>query len=140
LQDHVFQPYEDVIPYDDFSIRLASKDVPSIKQLLEAVSPAEWRRLHEGLKKWCVPARPALRCACLLHWMRPCSCAAPSGLAGLPACCRRLAALTQAGPGRLIPRRWHPFVWEQDVGGTAYQTTLASLKKRLVQRRAGFVS
>jgi hypothetical protein len=51
-QDHIYQPYDDVVPYEEFSIRLSAQDVPRIKQLLEAVSPAEWRRLHEGLKKW----------------------------------------------------------------------------------------
>jgi hypothetical protein len=62
--------------------------------------------------------------------------------AGWPGTASRLqaAALTQAGGGRRLARRWKPFVWEEDVGGTAYQTTLASLKKRLVQRRAGFFS
>ena len=78
IQDHVFQPYEDILPYVEFSLRLPMSDVRRIRAVLEAVSPEEWQRLHQGLKKW-----------------------------------------------------WRPFVWEPEVGGTAYQYAIASLKKRL---------
>jgi hypothetical protein len=51
-QDHVFQPYDDLLPYDDFSLRLPAADVPRIREVLAAVSEKEWRRLHRGLRKW----------------------------------------------------------------------------------------
>ncbi len=47
----MFQPYEDLLPYDDFSIRLPAADVPRIREVLAAVSDKEWRRLHRGLNK-----------------------------------------------------------------------------------------
>jgi hypothetical protein len=34
IQDHVFQPYESVLPYQDFSIRLAKSDIPKVRHLL----------------------------------------------------------------------------------------------------------
>jgi hypothetical protein len=45
----VFQPYEDLLPYDDFSVRLPAADIPHIRTVLEAVSEAEWSRLHTNL-------------------------------------------------------------------------------------------
>jgi hypothetical protein len=54
-QDHGFQPYEDILPYEQFSIRLPNSDLPRIRELLAAVTPGEWQRLHEGLKKWWRP-------------------------------------------------------------------------------------
>ena len=68
-------------------MRLPAADVPRIRDVLAAIEPAEWRRLHEGLKRW-----------------------------------------------------WQPFVWEQQARGTAYNTTIAALKRRLVQRQAGLAS
>jgi hypothetical protein len=55
LQDHVYQPYEDIIPYADFSIRLPNSDLPRIRELLGGVTPEEWLHLHEGLKRWWRP-------------------------------------------------------------------------------------
>ncbi len=51
-QDHIFQPVEDLLPYEEFSLRLPAADIPRIEAVLQAVSDQEWRRLHEGLAKW----------------------------------------------------------------------------------------
>ncbi len=32
IQDHVYQPYESVLPYQEFSIRLAKSDIPKVGQ------------------------------------------------------------------------------------------------------------
>jgi hypothetical protein len=52
LQDHIFQPFEDLLPYEQFSLRLPAADIPRIQQVLAAVSEAEWQRLHAGLARW----------------------------------------------------------------------------------------
>jgi hypothetical protein len=49
LQDHVFQPFEDLLRYEDFSIRLPAADIPRIQELLQAVSDDEWKRMHNNL-------------------------------------------------------------------------------------------
>ncbi len=54
IQDHVFQPraYEDVLPYQDFSIRLPAADIPKIGDVLRAVSEAEYQRLRSQLPQY----------------------------------------------------------------------------------------
>ena len=37
LQDHVYQPFADVLPYPEFSITLGVKDIPNLLDILEAV-------------------------------------------------------------------------------------------------------
>ena len=37
-------------------------------------------------------------------------------------------------------RRWKPFIWEEAAGGSAYNFTIASLRKRLGSRLAGFAT
>ena len=68
-------------------MRLPAADVPRIRDVLAAIEPAEWQRLHEGLKRW-----------------------------------------------------WQPFVWEQQAGGTAYQMTINSLRRRLTNFLAGLAA
>jgi hypothetical protein len=36
IQDHVHQPFEDILPYHHFSVRLRVKDVPSIVSILRS--------------------------------------------------------------------------------------------------------
>ncbi len=84
LQDHVFQPYEDLLPYEEFSLRLPVSDIPRLKEILAAMPQQEWQRLQQGLAKW-----------------------------------------------------WPYFLWEQEVGGLAYNATIASLRRRLSHRLGG---
>jgi hypothetical protein len=37
VQEHVYQSFEDVIPYSDFAITLSVRDIPYLLQILEAV-------------------------------------------------------------------------------------------------------
>ena len=45
----MFQPFEDLLRYEDFSVRLPAEDIPRIQELLQAVSDKEWKRLHNNL-------------------------------------------------------------------------------------------
>jgi hypothetical protein len=33
-QDHVFQPYEEIIPYEDMSVRIAKRDITDLIPIL----------------------------------------------------------------------------------------------------------
>lgn len=43
------QPYEDVLPYEDFSLRLDNRDVPSLREILRNVSEHQYRQLLAGV-------------------------------------------------------------------------------------------
>ncbi|PSC67271.1 exostosin-like glycosyltransferase [Micractinium conductrix] len=49
IQEHVFQPYEDVLPYEQFSIRLNNADLPQIREILEGVTDEQYRWLLQGV-------------------------------------------------------------------------------------------
>lgn len=38
MQDHVLQPFEDVLPYHEFTVRLSMKDIPNILPILRSYS------------------------------------------------------------------------------------------------------
>jgi Exostosin family len=44
IQDGVHQPFETVLPYWRFSVRLAKADLPRLPQLLSAIDHDEVRR------------------------------------------------------------------------------------------------
>lgn len=44
----MFQPYEDVLPYEEFSIRLNNNDLPRLRELLRSVTDEQYRRLLEN--------------------------------------------------------------------------------------------
>ena len=46
-QDHVAQPYEDLLPYEDFSLRLNNGDLPRLREILR-VSGGAGQRLGGG--------------------------------------------------------------------------------------------
>ncbi|KAG2493501.1 hypothetical protein HYH03_008317 [Edaphochlamys debaryana] len=52
IQDHVYQALWDVLPYDDFSIRMSRHDLHRIVEILDLVTPEELLRLQEGVAKW----------------------------------------------------------------------------------------
>ena len=41
MQDHVWQPFEDLLPYHEFTVRLSVKDVPNIVRILRAYTPEQ---------------------------------------------------------------------------------------------------
>uniref|UniRef100_A0A7S0RCE8 EGF-like domain-containing protein n=1 Tax=Chlamydomonas leiostraca TaxID=1034604 RepID=A0A7S0RCE8_9CHLO len=84
IQDGVYQAFEDLLPYRDFSVRVSKADLPRLIHILRAMPAEEEARLRRGLAA------------------------------------HHLA-----------------FVWQPDVGGLAYNYTLASLHKRLSNLRGG---
>jgi hypothetical protein len=50
-QDDIYQPYEDQLPYADFSVRLPRSSLPSIAELLSDIPDADYRRLRCGLAR-----------------------------------------------------------------------------------------
>lgn len=51
MQDDVYQPYEDQLPYHEFSIRLPKASIPDIVPLLSEVTDTEYLQLRAGLAK-----------------------------------------------------------------------------------------
>lgn len=52
IQENVFQPFEDVLPYEEFSIRLNNEDIPSLPQILRSVSQETLESLQKGVSKY----------------------------------------------------------------------------------------
>ncbi|GAX86293.1 hypothetical protein CEUSTIGMA_g13705.t1 [Chlamydomonas eustigma] len=51
IQDHVHQPFEDILPYQQFSVRLRVKDVPSIVSILRSYSDEQLAVMRYELGK-----------------------------------------------------------------------------------------
>jgi hypothetical protein len=51
IQERVFQPYEDLLPYEEFSLRLSNDEVEALPELLRAVTPAQLAALQAGLAR-----------------------------------------------------------------------------------------
>ena len=52
VQDHVYQPYEELLPYEDFSIRLNNQDLPHLREILRGVTDEQYRRLLDNLLRY----------------------------------------------------------------------------------------
>ncbi len=48
----MIQHYEDVLPYELFSIRLTNEDLPRLRELLRAVTDEQYRRLLENVLRY----------------------------------------------------------------------------------------
>jgi hypothetical protein len=46
------QPLEDVLPYEEFSLRLSKSDIPHLADILRGVTEEEQARLRLGMAKW----------------------------------------------------------------------------------------
>ncbi|KAL4444653.1 hypothetical protein ABPG77_002470 [Micractinium sp. CCAP 211/92] len=55
VQEQVFQAYEDLLPYESFSVRLTNQDLPMLREILRNISDAQYWRMMEHLIKF----RPA---------------------------------------------------------------------------------
>lgn len=51
-QDHVHQYFEDILPYEQFSIRLSNADIPRLPAILRTVSDEQYARLLAGVEKY----------------------------------------------------------------------------------------
>ncbi|KAL4449410.1 hypothetical protein ABPG77_007054 [Micractinium sp. CCAP 211/92] len=45
VQDHIMQYFEDILPYEDFSMRLNNADLPQLREILRSVTDEEYRKL-----------------------------------------------------------------------------------------------
>jgi hypothetical protein len=52
IQDGVHQPFDDVLPYHEFSIRLPQADIGRLDAILRAVTPSELRLLQAGVRRF----------------------------------------------------------------------------------------
>jgi len=52
IQEHVYQPYEEVLPYEEFSIRLDNEDIPRLPSILRSISPQQLAALQVGVAKY----------------------------------------------------------------------------------------
>lgn len=52
VQEHTFQPYEDLLPYPAFSIRLTNADLPLIREILRNVTDQQYRGMLLELIKY----------------------------------------------------------------------------------------
>lgn len=51
VQDGVYQPYQDLLPYDEFSVRIPKARLPHIAEVLASISDDEYRALRAGVAK-----------------------------------------------------------------------------------------
>jgi len=51
IQPNVTQPFEELLPYEDFSLRLTKEDIPALPKLLRAVPDATICRMQTSLAK-----------------------------------------------------------------------------------------
>jgi hypothetical protein len=49
-QDHVYQPYEDLLPYPSFSVRLSRADLPRIAEILAGIPDSEILAMQHHLR------------------------------------------------------------------------------------------
>ena len=85
IQDHVFQPFEEILPYEEFSIRLNNDDIEHLPDLLRSIGPSQIKKLQQG-----------------------------------------------------IIRYWKAFVFDQEVGGKAFDFTILALRRRYQNLKAGY--
>ena len=49
VQDNIAAPYDDVLPYDEFSVRVAKADIPKIPDIVKAITPEKLDRMRQQL-------------------------------------------------------------------------------------------
>ena len=52
LQEHVYQAYEELLPYELFSLRLNNADLPNLPTILRGVTEPQYRLLVENLQRY----------------------------------------------------------------------------------------
>ncbi|PNH00896.1 putative glycosyltransferase, partial [Tetrabaena socialis] len=52
VQDHVYPAFWDLVPYEQFSVRINRHNLHRIFDLLEAITPEQLEDLQQGLAKW----------------------------------------------------------------------------------------
>jgi hypothetical protein len=52
IQDGVHQPFDDVLPYHEFSLRLPQADIARLDDILRSVTPVELAALQRGVRRF----------------------------------------------------------------------------------------
>ncbi|KAG2485167.1 hypothetical protein HYH03_016057 [Edaphochlamys debaryana] len=52
VQDHVYQALWDVLPYEEFSIRISRAELHDLVNILDDVTPEQLKKLQAGVDKW----------------------------------------------------------------------------------------
>lgn len=52
IQEHVFQPLEEVLPYEEFSLRLNNADIERLPELLRSISAERLAALRKGVETY----------------------------------------------------------------------------------------
>jgi hypothetical protein len=52
IQDGVHQPFDDVLPYHEFALRLPQADIPRLDDILRSVTPTELALLQRGVRRF----------------------------------------------------------------------------------------
>jgi hypothetical protein len=52
VQEHVFQPYEDMLPFESFSLRLTNADLPLLREILRGISDKHYKQLLAGVFRY----------------------------------------------------------------------------------------
>ncbi|KAK3266060.1 hypothetical protein CYMTET_25293 [Cymbomonas tetramitiformis] len=49
IQDGILQPWEEILPYQNFTVRVSESDIPKLPELLEAIHPARLAQMQDEL-------------------------------------------------------------------------------------------
>ncbi|KAG2485164.1 hypothetical protein HYH03_016054 [Edaphochlamys debaryana] len=52
VQDHVYQALWDVLPYEEFSIRISRAELHGLVNILDDVTPEQLKKLQDGVTRW----------------------------------------------------------------------------------------
>ncbi|GFR40151.1 hypothetical protein Agub_g707, partial [Astrephomene gubernaculifera] len=52
VQDHIYQPFWDVVPFEDFSLRISRHDLHQLVDLLDMITPQQLERLQAGVENY----------------------------------------------------------------------------------------
>ncbi|KAI3430530.1 hypothetical protein D9Q98_005123 [Chlorella vulgaris] len=52
IQEHVVQPFEELLPYETFSLRLSNAKLPELREILRDITDAQYRKLQEGMVRY----------------------------------------------------------------------------------------
>jgi len=52
VQEKVFQPFEDILPYEDFSLRLTNEELPRLREILRGITQEQYRAMLAALVQY----------------------------------------------------------------------------------------
>ena len=131
----MFHPYEDILPYESFSLRLTNDDIPNLREILRGVTDEQYRRLVQvGAGTWAARAGPLRELALsVAKWGDPRSLPQPAQCA-LARGSRRPRRPRR--PLQNVVRHAAAFSWYPESGGSAFNYTIATLRRKHMNLKA----